>query len=61
MEFLQWWVITLFGLFQLYAAGHALLYKRDPKASWAWILFVGDQQGTDQGQKLEMVLAAGPY
>jgi cardiolipin synthase len=37
MEFIQWWIITLLGLFQLYAAGHALLYKRDPKASWAWI------------------------
>ena len=37
MEFLQWWAITLLGIFQLYAAGHALLYKRDPKASWAWI------------------------
>ena len=37
MQFLQWWVLTLLGLFQLYAAGHALLYKRDPKAAWAWI------------------------
>ena len=37
MQFLQWWLLTLLGLFQLYAAGHALLYKRDPKAAWAWI------------------------
>ncbi|WP_027370082.1 phospholipase D-like domain-containing protein [Desulfovermiculus halophilus] len=37
MQFIQWWFITLLGIFQLYAAGHALLYKRDPKASWAWI------------------------
>ncbi|MFO7801564.1 MAG: phospholipase D-like domain-containing protein [Desulfovermiculus sp.] len=37
MQFLHWWMITLLGIFQLYAAGHALLYKRDPKASWAWI------------------------
>ncbi|MDZ7760333.1 MAG: phospholipase D-like domain-containing protein [Desulfovermiculus sp.] len=37
MQVLQWWILTLLGLFQLYAAGHALLYKRDPKAAWAWI------------------------
>ncbi|MFW5997788.1 MAG: phospholipase D-like domain-containing protein [Desulfovermiculus sp.] len=37
MQILYWCVITLLGLFQVYAAGHALLYKRDPKAAWAWI------------------------
>lgn len=33
------WLVTLVVFFlMLISAGHALLYKRDPKASWAWIV-----------------------
>jgi len=34
----SWFVITLVLLLNFWAAGHALMYKRDPKAAWGWIV-----------------------
>ncbi|MCF8108793.1 MAG: PLDc N-terminal domain-containing protein [Desulfohalobiaceae bacterium] len=33
----HWLLIVLLACIQLVSAWHALLYKRDPKGSWAWI------------------------
>jgi cardiolipin synthase len=37
MTVLHWTLIILVMLAAALAAGHALLYKRDPKAAWGWI------------------------
>ena len=37
MELLPWIIIILHLLLSLYTAGHALLYKRDPRAAVTWI------------------------
>lgn len=34
---LHWFILALHVLLSLYTAGHALLYKRDPRAAFAWI------------------------
>jgi len=31
-------LLIIIGIFQIITAGHALLYKRDPRAAWAWIV-----------------------
>ena len=37
MKMLKWALLELHVLAALAAAGHALLYKRDPRAAWGWI------------------------
>jgi len=38
MDIFNLLIVFLIILLQVFAAGHALLYKRDPRASWAWIV-----------------------
>ncbi|MFW6415232.1 MAG: cardiolipin synthase [Thermodesulfobacteriota bacterium] len=38
MDVFNWITLFLVITLQVIAAGHALLYKRDPRASWAWIV-----------------------
>ncbi len=38
MHILNWTIIILILVLDFLAAGHALLYKRDPRAAWAWII-----------------------
>ncbi len=33
-----WFILTLVLLLNFLAAGHALMYKRDPRAAWGWIV-----------------------
>ncbi len=35
---MSWLVIFLILLLNFWAAGHALMYKRDPRAAWGWIV-----------------------
>jgi cardiolipin synthase len=37
MDALYWSFLALAVLLALFSAGHALLYKRDPRAAWGWI------------------------
>ncbi|HMB32155.1 MAG TPA: cardiolipin synthase [Desulfohalobiaceae bacterium] len=38
MGLFNWFVTCIVFFLMLISASHALLYKRDPKASWAWII-----------------------
>jgi len=38
MQVIDWLLIATVLLINFLAAGHALLYKRDPKGAWAWIV-----------------------
>ncbi len=38
MQLLDWLIIGIILFINFLAAGHALLYKRDPKGAWAWIV-----------------------
>ncbi len=38
MDILNWIIVILILALDFLAAGHALLYKRDPRAAWAWII-----------------------
>lgn len=37
MDVINWLLVILVLLLVITAAGHALLYKRDPKSAWGWI------------------------
>ncbi len=38
MPIIDWLLLIILALLQIFAAGHALLYKREPRAAWAWIV-----------------------
>jgi cardiolipin synthase len=38
MTYLHWIFSIVIGILMLVTAGHALLYKREPRAAWAWIV-----------------------
>ncbi|WP_291319481.1 cardiolipin synthase [Desulfonatronospira sp.] len=38
MQAFEWVVVGIILFLNFLAAGHALLYKRDPKGAWAWIV-----------------------
>ncbi|MGM0425329.1 MAG: cardiolipin synthase [Thermodesulfobacteriota bacterium] len=38
LDILNWMIVILILTLDFLAAGHALLYKRDPRAAWAWII-----------------------
>ncbi len=38
MQVLDWLILAVILFINLFAAGHALLFKRDPRGAWAWIV-----------------------
>lgn len=40
MHLYHWILLLLFPAISLWAAAHALLYKRDPRSSWGWIAVI---------------------
>ncbi len=37
-NFMGWFIAALVLILNFWAAGHALMFKRDPKAAWGWIV-----------------------